>query len=194
MKINGKDINSRIDRDDKPKSPFTFVENQSQKQKPFSFIDNNIEGEKKFVINRLTDNGAYVKGGMLYFRLNGVDIFTEITNSIFVDKSNNSVIIRPANNLQNIEDENVDPEQRQYILLMYGGETDETYYWESMTGRTDTYQYIKDNIEFIDPEKSIVLTENVAVKDAFTVYQFVKYLQNGGLIEDEEEFDIDSYI
>ena len=161
MKINGKDIDSRIDRDDKPKSPFTFVENQSQKQKPFSFIDNNIEGEKKFVINRLTDNGAYVKGGMLYFRLNGVDIFTETTNSIFVDKSNNSVIIRPANNLQNIEEENVDPEQRQYILLMYGGETDETYYWESMTGR---------------------------------VYQFVKYLQNGGLIEDEEEFDIDSYI
>ena len=48
------------------------------------------------------------------------------------------------------------------------------------------------NIEDIDPDKSIVLTENVAIKDAFTVSQFVKYLQNASLVE-EDDFDIEIY-
>ena len=61
-----------------------------------------------------------------------------------------------------------------------------------MTGRSIVYEYIKNNIEDIDPDNSIILTENVAVKDAFTVSQFVKYLQNASLVE-EDDFDIEMY-
>ena len=182
---------NRIDPDNKPIQPFTFVE-KDKKEKAFTFINDNINDTDQFVINRLTDNGAYVKGGMLWFRINGVDIFTDLNHSIFVDKNNNSVVIKPADNLKNIED-TTDPELRQYIILKYGVEDQDIYTWESMTGRSITYEYIKNNIEDIDPDKSIVLTENVAIKDAFTVTQFIKYLQNGNLIEDDEEFDIDSY-
>jgi len=182
---------NRIDPDNKPIQPFTFVK-KDKKEKAFTFINDNINDTDQFVINRLTDNGAYVKGGMLWFRINGVDIFTDLNHSIFVDKNNNSVVIKPADNLKNIED-TTDPELRQYIILKYGVEDQDVYTWESMTGRSITYEYIKNNIEDIDPDKSIVLTENVAIKDAFTVTQFVKYLQNGNLIEDDEEFDIDSY-
>jgi len=191
MKINNKFV-SRIDPDDAPKKPFTFVENKEQKQQAFSFLNDNINSDTKFVINRLTDNGAYVKGGMLYFRINGVDIFTDINHSIFVDKKNNSVVIKTAENLANIEDK-TDPELRQYIILIYNTnpELDE-FRWESMTGRTVMYDYIKNNIEDIDPDHSIILTENVAIKDAFTVSQFVKYLQNASLVE-EDDFDIEMY-
>lgn len=191
MKINNQFV-SRIDPDDAPKKPFTFVENKEQKQQAFSFLNDNINSDTKFVINRLTDNGAYVKGGMLYFRINGVDIFTDINHSIFVDKKNNSVVIKTAENLANIEDK-MDPELRQYIILIYNTNPDlEEFRWESMTGRSIMYEYIKNNIEDIDPDKSIILTENVAIKDAFTVSQFVKYLQNASLVE-EDDFDIEIY-
>lgn len=190
MKVNNRSIN-RIDPDDAPKKPFTFV-SKEQKEKPISFINDNINSDTKFVINRLTDNGAYVKGGMLYFRINGVDIFTDINHSIFVDKSNNSVLIKTADNLANIEDQ-TDPELRQYIILIYNTNPElEEFRWESMTGRSIVYEYIKNNIEDIDPDNSIILTENVAIKDAFTVSQFVKYLQNANLIE-EDDFDIEMY-
>lgn len=191
MKINNQFVN-RIDPDDAPKKPFTFVDNKEQKQQAFSFLKDNINSDSKFVINRLTDNGAYVKGGMLYFRINGVDIFTDLDHSIFVDKKNNSVIIKTADNLANIKD-STDPEMKQYIILIYNTNPDlEEFRWESMTGRSIMYEYIKNNIEDIDPDKSIILTENVAIKDAFTVSQFIKYLQNASLVE-EDDFDIEMY-
>lgn len=191
MKIGDKEVFKRIDDDSAPKKAFTFVA-QDTKQKPFSFMKDNINDTDKFVINRLTDNGAYIRGGMLYFKLNGVEIFTDTDQSIFVDKKNNIVTIRKADNLKNIEDE-TDPELRQYIILIYGSGEEDEYRWESMTGRTTMYKYIKDNVEDIDVDQSIILTENVAIKDAFTVSQFVKYLQNGNLIEDEDFFDISLY-
>lgn len=191
MKINNQFVN-RIDPDDAPKKPFTFVDNKEQKQQAFSFLKDNINSDTKFVINRLTDNGAYVKGGMLYFRINGVDIFTDLDHSIFVDKKNNSVVIKTADNLANIKD-STDPEMKQYIILIYNTNPDlEEFRWESMTGRSIMYEYIKNNIEDIDPDKSIILTENVAIKDAFTVSQFIKYLQNASLVE-EDDFDIEMY-
>lgn len=191
MKINNQFVN-RIDPDDAPKKPFSFVDNKEQKQQAFSFLKDNINSDSKFVINRLTDNGAYVKGGMLYFRINGVDIFTDLDHSIFVDKKNNSVVIKTADNLANIKDL-TDPEMKQYIILIYNTNPDlEEFRWESMTGRSIMYEYIKNNIEDIDPDKSIILTENVAIKDAFTVSQFIKYLQNASLVE-EDDFDIEMY-
>lgn len=182
---------SRIDPDDKPKKPFTFIE-KDKKEKAFTFVKDDINDINHFVINRLTDNGAYVKGGMLWFRINGVDVFTDVNHSIFVNKKNNSVVIKSADNLKNLEEDKVDPELRQYIILIYGAEDQDVYRWESMTGRTITYEYIRNNIEDIDPDKSIILTENVPIKDAFTVSQFVKYLKNGNLIE-EDDFNIEYY-
>ena len=193
MKIGGKEVPKRIDPDNAPKKAFTFVDNKEAKNPAISFVNDNINTDTKFVINRLTDNGAYVKGGMLYFRINGVDIFTDINHSIFVDKKNNSVVIKPADNLKNIED-TTDPEFRQYIIIIYGANEDEgDFRWESMTGRTTMYNYIKNNVDVIDVDHSLILTENVSIKDAFTASQFVKYLQNGNLIEDDEDFDIDLY-
>ena len=136
--------NSRIDPDNQPKKPFTFSDKKPQ---AISFTNDNINDDNHFVINRLTDNGAYVKAGMLYFRFNGVDIFTDLNHSIFVNKKNNSIVVKAADNLKNIED-STDPEFRQYIILIYGlDDNQEEFKWESMTGRTVMYEYIKNNID-----------------------------------------------
>ena len=89
-----------------------------------------------------------------------------------------------------------DPETRQYVLLMKCIDNNtEFYQWESMEGRTETYNYIVDNIDILNiyPEESFVLTENVALKDALTIAEFVRYLKNSELVE-EDGFNIEEYI
>ena len=63
-----------------------------------------------------------------------------------------------------------------------------------MIGRTAIYDYIVHNIasNYMNPDKSIILTDNVALKDALTVTQFVSYLKNGNLVP-EDDFDIEEY-
>lgn len=184
-------MQNRIDPDNQPIKPFQYVD-KNYKEKPFSYIDNDINSSSKFVITRLTDNGAYVKGGMLYFRLNGVDIFAELDEAIYVNKENNSITIKKSK-MDNLDDSTIPPEERQYIILQYDYSGDEDgYSWNSMTGRTITYEYIKANIDLFNPDESIVLTDNVPIKDALTVTQFVKYLKNANLVP-EDDFDIDIY-
>ena len=44
----------------------------------------------------------------------------------------------------------------------------------------------------LDPKGSLVLTENVSLKDALTVEQFIKHIQSIESIDDG--FDIENYI
>ena len=64
--------------------------------------------------------------------------------------------------------------------------------WEAVTGRTQAYENIKVNAPVIDIDRSIVLAESVAVKDALSVRQFMEYLKNSNIINDES-FDINDY-
>lgn len=163
---------------------------------PIYFQNEAINEKDKFAITRMTDNGKYVHGGKLCFILNKVEIYADLDDIMFIDTSNLTVFISKATGTMNITDPS-DPETRQYILLLYlldeDDARDDNYIWASMEGRTSTYEYIKDNIEIlgIDPDKSIVLTENVPYKDALSISEFVKYIQNG-LVE-EDDFDIDEY-
>ena len=156
-----------------------------------------INDEHRFAINRMTDGGKYIKGGKLCFTLNKVEIYADIDDIMFIDTTNLIVNISKSKGTMEVTDPE-DPEKRQYILLLYllneSDDRDDNYIWASMDGRTNTYNYIKDNIEVleIDPDKSIVLTENVPYKDALTITEFVKYIQNG-LVDNDDEFDIDEY-
>ena len=97
---------------------------------------------------------------------------------------------------KNISSEN--PEEKQYIILY----TDLGYEdaqdgiplrWESIQGRTNTYESIKVNAPVIDLDKSIVLVDSVSVKEALSVREFVKYLQNSDMVDKYDGFDIDEY-
>lgn len=188
----------RILQQQKPIKPFEFLpqdENGKYIQKPFYFVDKEIDTPDRFAILRTTENGKYVRGGSLYFKLDDVEIYTDIDSVIFVDIPNKIMRVQNAKKVE--ETLALDkPEERQYILLIKCYESGNEYYqWESMIGRLETYNFIVDNIESmgIVPNESIVLTENVAVKDALTIEEFIKYLQNSKLVDDDG-FDIDQYI
>jgi hypothetical protein len=173
-------------------------EGESYVTSAFSSIENNVNGLTKFAINKFTDNGKWRRGSTLYYSFNGVEIYTDEDNIIFVNTENNTLFIRRNDKIES-EINPKDPEQKQYIILYtdlgwdeVGNEDEFPLRWEAVTGRTQAYENIKDNADVIDIDKSIVLAETVAIKDALSVREFMNYLKNSQLIVDEN-FDINDY-
>ena len=163
-------------------------------EKPISFFDKEITTETSFAILKTTDGGRYMRGDMLFYSLNGVEVYTESNNIIFVDTENNTMFIKEYSKvIREISPE--DPETRQYIILYKDIDVDDSSYplrWESVQGRTNTYETIKVNAPVLDVDKSIVIVENVPIKDCLSVREFVKYVQNANMVE-SDDFDIDMY-
>lgn len=184
------------DNKKKIKKPVTFTEPGKHQRSAVSYIEQDINGIDKFAILKTTQGGKYMRGNMLYYSLNGVEVYTEDTNVIFVDTKNNTLFIKEYEKVMK-EINPDDPEQKQYILLYTDlgyEDSDEEFplRWEAVSGRSMAYENIKANAPVIDIDKSLVLVETVAFKDSLTVRQFINYLKNGNLIEDES-FDIDDY-
>lgn len=174
--------------------PISFTD--KVQQSPISFMNNDIDGSDKFAILKTTDNGKYIRGNMLYFSLNGVEIYTQLNNIIFVDTTNNTLFIKEYESVLN-DIAPDDPEQKQYIILYTDigyedGDDEFPLRWEASQGRTKAYENIKVNAPVIDIDKSIVLVESVALKDALSVREFVKYLQNADMVE-KDDFNIDDF-
>lgn len=184
---------------DKPqKKVVSPIEFSDKKESPISFIEKEINTERGFAITRLTENGRYMRGNLLFYSLNGVEVYTDPDNIIFVDTINNTLFIKENKKVSsNLAPE--DPEKKQYILLYtdlgYNENSDSEFplRWESVVGRTNAYENIKANVSVIDIEKSIVLVDTVPVKDALNVQEFVKYLKNANLVE-KDGFEIDDYL
>lgn len=176
---------------------FFYKDKKNHIIKPTYNLDDHPNDKYKFAILRSTENGKYIVGGLLHFEINGVSINTEINNVIFVDLLNKSIFIKEFDKVNETVDP-VDPEERQYIIMMscideVSGE--DVYRWEAMQGRSTMYNYIAENEDFlsIDPDHSFIITDNVPFKDALTVRQFVRYVKNKGMFENDGlEFDDDS--
>lgn len=180
----------------KVRSPIEFIKpGESYASVPIEKLEQ-VNGITSFAILKTTEGGKYMRGNMLYYQLNGVNIYTDSNNVIFVDTVNNTMWVREYEKiLKEIEPDN--PEEKQYIMLytdLYY-ENDETEYpmrWEAVTGRTSAYENIKINAAVIDIDKSLVLVETVGFKDSLTVRQFVDYLQNAGFVKDDT-FKMEDY-
>lgn len=176
-------------------SPIYFIGKDEQWQvNPIYKLDDSPDTPNRFVIVKTTANGKYLVGDMIHYNYKGVEIITDSTNAIFVDKINETVFVREFDKaLRSISPE--DPERRQYVILMVGYDNeyeDDMFQWSSVTGRTGAYEFIKMYAYVMDIERSIVLTDNVVFKDALTVSQFVHYLKNSQMVPDDD-FDIDDY-
>jgi hypothetical protein len=179
--------------------PFEFIKPGEKFQlDAINWIEKDINGTTRFAITKLTAGGKFMRGGKLFFELNGVQIYTEDTNVIFVDTNNNTIFIKDYEKVQKeINPDN--PEERQYILLYTdlgyesaGNEEEFPLRWEAVSGRTAAYDNIKLNASVIDIDKSLVLVESVPFKDSLTVRQFAEYLKNSDIIQDTT-FDINDY-
>lgn len=169
---------------------------ESWARNAISNINDGINTPSKFAITKLTNNGKWMRGKLLYYCMNGIDIYTDADNIIFVDLDANNVFIRRKENFDN-EINPKDPETKEYVILYTDinyNDTEEEYpfRWESVVGRTQAYYNIKDNIRLIDINKSIVLAETVAIKDALSVKEFIEYLKNSNLAP-EDDFDISEF-
>jgi DNA-binding protein len=86
----------------------------------------------------------------------------------------------------------IDPEDKQYLVLMFLKENEETKTFEIITGRKSVYDYIRENIDNIDILKSLILVnaEGVTLNDAITVYAFMKHMEQ---FFQDENFSIEDY-
>ena len=178
-----------------PIIPVEFVE--KIQENPISFIDKDINNETSFAILKTTENGRYMRGNMLFYSLNGVEVYTDPNNIIFVDTINNTLFIKEYSKVIN-EIAPEDPEQKQYILLYTDrgyedGDKEFPLRWEAVQGRTNAYESIKSNAAVIDVDKSIVIVENVSIKDCLSIRQFVNYIKNADMVDKFDGFDIDTY-
>jgi hypothetical protein len=186
-----------IDKKKKITSPVEFVKDgEDYRSSAISYIEKDINGVDRFAILKTTEGGKYMRGNTLFYSLDGIEIYTESTNVIFVDLVNKTLFIKEYEKVLN-EINPTDPEQRQYIMLYtdLGYENDEEEFplrWEAVSGRSQAYENIKVNAPVIDIDKSLVLVETVAFKDSLTVRQFIDYMKNGGFIKDET-FDINDF-
>lgn len=158
-----------------------------------SFLDSNVNLNNKFAILKTTDNGKWIRGNLLFYEFNGVEIYTSLNNIIFVDTINNTLFIEEYSKvIDGIAPD--DPEQRNYIVLYHDISDNEDQFpmrWESYAGRTEAYEALKLNLAVIDFDESLVLVDNVALKDALTVRQFIEYLKNANLYQDD--IDLSDY-
>lgn len=181
----------------KIRNPLFFTEKGKYQKNPIFNIENNINGVTRFAISKLTDNGKWHRGSnTIYYNLNGVNIYTDDNNIIFIDTESNTAWIKEYDKVVN-QINPTTPEEKQYILLYtdleYESESTEfPMRWEAVTGRMSAYENIKINAPIIDIDKSLILTETVPLKDSLTVRQFVDYLKNSDIIDDES-FDINDY-
>lgn len=175
-----------------PVSPVSF--GNTGAENPIGFFSEDVNTSERFAINKLTENGKFVRGNMLYYNFNGVEIYTELNNIIFVDTINNTLFIKEYKKVIN-ELSPEDPEKRQYIVLY----TEFNYenspnplFWEASEGRTNAYENIKSNAPGIDIDLSIVIVDNVSISESLTVREFVNYLKNANMVQ-EDGFDINEY-
>lgn len=85
-----------------------------------------------------------------------------------------------------------DPEEKEYILLLYTENGDAPGpWWEICKGRTAAYEYLKQYIEILEIHDSYVLVEGIPSERRITVYQFLRHIQDKEFYNDS--FDIEDY-
>ncbi len=180
-------------------SPIFEIPKGQKAVSPIYNVEDQINGNDRFVITKDTDGGKYVRGNLIFYKMNGIEVYAELNDAIYIDIINKTAMVRKYKDEEETTT-SVDPEERQYtiIIVPYGYEetdNDSMCYWISMQGRTYTYEYIRDNIDSLDldPARSLVLTDNVKLKDALTVLQFVDYIKNSNMVK-EDDFDIHYYL
>jgi hypothetical protein len=178
----------------KPIKPIEFTENW--RENPIVFMDKDVNTDTNFAILKTTQNGKFMRGNMLFYSLNGVEIYTDPNNIIYVDTVNNTLFIKEYSKVIN-EISPEDPEKKQYIILYTdlgyeNGDENFPLRWEAVQGRTMAYEAIKANAPVIDIDKSIVIVENVSINDSLSIRQFVNYVQNADMVE-KDNFDINDF-
>lgn len=188
----------RFGEEKKVISPIEFTENVAVN--PIVFMDKDINSESNFAIIKTTAGGKFVRGNLLFYSMNGVEVYTDINNIIFVDTTNHTLFVREYKKVF-AEFAPDNPEQKDYIIL-YADlgyeeaiENDDEFplRWERIKGRRNVYDSIKINASVIDIDSSLVLVDTVGFKDALSVRDFVNYVKNADMVPNDDGFEINEF-
>lgn len=84
----------------------------------------------------------------------------------------------------------VPPEAKQYLLLLFFNDENVEKTFEIITGRENTYNFVKEKAGEIDIRKSHILVTGVPLEDINTIYAFMKAMEKNF----EDGFNIDDYL
>lgn len=90
-----------------------------------------------------------------------------------------------------INKNNIPPERKEYLFCMVVANGDDDF-WNIITGRDNAYEFVKDNAENIDLEKSFVLSDETPLSKRNSVYTFFKFIKQRYYPNDV--YDIEEFI
>lgn len=80
-------------------------------------------------------------------------------------------------------------ELKEYLLCLVDKNSGEKS-WNIVVGRTEAYESIKNDIEWINLEESFILVESLVLEKRKSIYAFMKYVEQFY----EDNFDIEDYV
>ena len=140
--------------------------------------------EFQYVITK--KDRQHVRGDKICVEIGGFYIYTDIDNAMLVNTLTKEVYIYYAEELS-------PSEEREYLILMvYVDDTMDNAY-QGMVGRQETFDYIVENAELLDFDKSMIMAESTKMKDMITIYEFMKMCIDQDAVDNSTGFDPDDY-
>ncbi len=140
--------------------------------------------EYQFVITK--KDRQHVRGDKICVELGGFYIYTDIDNAMLVNTLTKEVYIYYAEELS-------PSEEREYLILMVYHDEEMENAYQGMVGRQETFDYIVENAELLDFDKSMIMAETTKLKDMITIYEFMKMCIDQETVNNPTGFDPDDY-
>lgn len=128
----------------------------------------------------------HVMGDKLFVEVGGFYVYTDLDNAILVNTKTKEIYIYYAEEL-------APSEEREYLILMVYNDDDMENAYQGMVGRQETFNYIVENAELLDFDKSMIMAETTKLKNMITIYEFVKMCIDQETVENPTGFDPDDY-
>lgn len=172
------------------------IPNQSNKKEALEFFKNAIEAKENalYAFNSGNKNEIvidktkkeFVKGDQLFVLYKGISIYANLTEYILINTQTDVIMIKKYKEISN-------PEEKDYLILLYYGEDGEDNTFQNVRGRQEAFDYIKSMVSYVDLVESKILAETTNFVDAISIYDFMKNCITHESVKNDDGFDIDEY-
>lgn len=145
-----------------------------------------VNDRDQTIITRNTP-GAILQN-KLFTRISGWDLYTDIDDTIIIDRHGANIFI-----LRNAIEDDISPaNEREYLLLLVGLEGTEEEFedtFRGVIGRQNVFETVLSIVDVIDLHKSKILAETTKLKGAISLFQFMKMCVDKDLVDNPWRFD-----
>ena len=161
------------------KGPFVQYK-PGEKINPFVSVDPRSPGENVKVLNKINSS----VGNYVYFKADKYDLYVPLNDTIVVDELGRNIVVYDQ------ADESLTPaNERNYLILCATVDGSGGQEYLSIKGRQNVFDTIVDMADVLDFQESIILAETTALKDAISLFEFMKMCVDKELVENRTGFD-----